>query len=263
MQDECVKEVIEVERLTRKFGRFIANNELTFSVYSGEIFGLLGANGAGKTTVIRILCGLLKPTSGKAFVGGHDVYTKTDRIKKNIGYMSQKFSLYPDLTVYENFRFYGGVYGMSLNEIKSRARELLEQFRLRDYRDSLISKLPQGIRQRLSFAVSIIHNPEIVFLDEPTSGVDPIVRRQFWEMIYLEADRGTTVFVTTHYMDEAEYCKRLCIMSEGRIEAIGTPAELKMTFSVESIEDAFLKIARSDPGEHLLKLHKIEDHAIK
>lgn len=249
MSDAQVKKVIEVEKLTKKFGRFIANDELTFSVYSGEIFGFLGANGAGKTTAIKILCGLLKPTSGKAFVSGHDVYTKADRIKRNIGYMSQKFSLYPDLTVYENFRFYGGVYGMDLKGINTRARQLLEQFRLREYKDFLISKLPQGIRQRLSFAVSIIHDPEIVFLDEPTSGVDPIVRRQFWEMIYREADRGTTVFVTTHYMDEAEYCQRLCIMSEGRIKAIGTPAELKNTFAVESIEDAFLKIARNDVND--------------
>lgn len=246
MEEFAGTKVIEAERLTKKFGSFIANNELTFSVYSGEIFGFLGANGAGKTTAIRILCGLLKPTSGKAFVKGYDVYTKTETIKKNIGYMSQKFSLYPDLTVYENFRFYGGVYGLDLKKINSRSEQLLGELRLENYRDSIISSLPQGIRQRLSFAVSIIHNPEIVFLDEPTSGVDPIVRRQFWDLIYLEASKGTTVIVTTHYMDEAEYCGRLFIMSEGKIAAIGTPAEIKENFSVESIEAAFLKVARNN-----------------
>jgi len=243
MREKPDNKVIEVEGLTKRFGSFTALNELTFSVYSGEIFGFLGANGAGKTTAIRILCGLLKPTSGKAYVKGYDVYKKTDSIKRNIGYMSQKFSLYPDLTVYENFRFYGGVYGMDLGRINPRVVQLLKEFRLGEYRDTLISNLPQGIRQRLSFAVSIIHEPGIVFLDEPTSGVDPIVRRQFWDLIYREAERGTTVFVTTHYMDEAEYCQRLCIMSEGRIEAIGTPAHIKQLFEVESIEDAFLSIA--------------------
>lgn len=238
--------IIISENLTKKFGNFVANDNLSFSVGKGEIFGFLGANGAGKTTAIRILCGLLKPTSGKVTVNGYDVYTQSEQIKKEIGYMSQKFSLYPDLTVYENFRFYGGVYGLSSQRIIERVDHLLENLHLKDYRNTLIKNLPQGLKQRLAFAVSVIHEPGIVFLDEPTSGVDPIVRRQFWDLIYRASDEGTTVFVTTHYMDEAEYCQRLCIMAEGKIEAIGSPSELKKIYKVESIEEVFLRIARNN-----------------
>jgi ABC-2 type transport system ATP-binding protein len=238
--------IIIAENLTKKFGSFVANDNLSFSVGKGEIFGFLGANGAGKTTAIRILCGLLTPTSGKVTVNGYDVYTQSELIKKQIGYMSQKFSLYPDLTVYENFRFYGGVYGLSSGKIIERVDQLLENLHLKDYRNTLIKNLPQGLKQRLAFAVSVIHEPGIVFLDEPTSGVDPIVRRQFWDLIYRASDEGTTVFVTTHYMDEAEYCQRLCIMSEGRIEAIGSPKELKELYKADSIEEVFLRIARNN-----------------
>lgn len=238
--------VIIVDKLTMKFGSFTANNNLSFTVQKGEIFGFLGANGAGKTTTIRILCGLLTPTSGKAFVNGFDVYTQTEQIKNQIGYMSQKFSLYADLTVYENFRFYGGVYSLTLSKIKQRADKLLDEFNLHQYRNYLISGLPQGVKQRLAFAVSIVHEPKIVFLDEPTSGVDPIVRRQFWEMIYRESEKGTTVFVTTHYMDEAEYCRRLCIMADGEIRTIGTPEELIKKYETRTIEEVFLKLARNN-----------------
>jgi ABC-2 type transport system ATP-binding protein len=238
--------IIVAENLTKKFGSFVANDNLSFSVGKGEIFGFLGANGAGKTTAIRILCGLLTPTSGKVTVNGCDVYTQSELIKKQIGYMSQKFSLYPDLTVYENFRFYGGVYGLSSKKIIERVDQLLENLHLKDYRNTLIKNLPQGLKQRLAFAVSVIHEPDIVFLDEPTSGVDPIVRRQFWDLIYRASDEGTTVFVTTHYMDEAEYCQRLCIMSEGKIESIGSPKELKELYKADSIEEVFLRIARNN-----------------
>jgi ABC-2 type transport system ATP-binding protein len=239
----AVHEVIIVEDLTKKFGSFTANDQLNFRVYEGEIFGFLGANGAGKTTAIRILCGLLKPTSGKVLVGGFDVYKQSEEIKKQIGYMSQKFSLYQDLTVFENFKFYAGVYELNKAKIIDRIKTLLNSFNLADYRNTLISNLPQGVRQRLAFAVSIIHEPRILFLDEPTSGVDPLVRRQFWELIYKTSAEGTTIFVTTHYMDEAEYCQRLCIMAEGRIEAIGTPGELKTKYNVETIDRVFVKIA--------------------
>lgn len=241
-----ISPIIVSENLTKKFGSFAANDNLSFTVNKGEIFGFLGANGAGKTTAIRILCGLLTPTSGNVSVNGYDVYTQSELIKKQIGYMSQKFSLYPDLTVYENFRFYGGVYGLSSGKIIERVDQLLESLHLKEYRNTLIKNLPQGLKQRLAFAVSVIHEPRIVFLDEPTSGVDPIVRRQFWDLIYRASEEGITVFVTTHYMDEAEYCQRLCVMSEGRIEAIGSPEELKVKYKVGSIEEVFLRIARNN-----------------
>jgi len=228
----------------KRFGSFIANEDLNFEVSEGEIFGFLGANGAGKTTAIKILCGLSKPTSGEIKVAGFDVYTQTEQIKRNIGYMSQKFSLYNDLTIKENIRFYAGIYGISNREIKDRTAELLERFGLTDYRDTLISDLPLGWRQKLAFSVAIFHRPKIVFLDEPTSGVDPITRRQFWELIYDAASRGITVFVTTHYMDEAEYCDRVSIMDEGRIVALDTPKALKDKFKVDNIYDLFLKIVR-------------------
>lgn len=228
----------------KRFGSFIANNDLNFDVYQGEIFGFLGANGAGKTTAIKILCGLSTPSSGEMKVAGYNVYTQTEQIKRNIGYMSQKFSLYDDLTIYENIRFYGGIYGLSVKEIKSRTTELLEQFGLTEFRDTLISALPLGWRQKLAFSVAIFHKPKIVFLDEPTSGVDPITRRQFWELIYDAASRGITVFVTTHYMDEAEYCNRVSIMDEGRIVALDTPAKLKDNYQVKNMYDLFLKIVR-------------------
>lgn len=238
--------VIVSENLTKKFGSFVANDNLTFTVNEGEIFGFLGANGAGKTTAIRILCGLLTPTSGKVTVNGFDVYTQSEKIKKQIGYMSQKFSFYPDLTVYENFKFYGGIYELSSSKSQSRITELLEKLNLKEYRNTLINNLPQGLKQRLAFALSVLHEPKIVFLDEPTSGVDPIVRRQFWDLIYKASNEGTTVFVSTHYMDEAEYCQRLCIMSEGKIEAIGSPGELKENYKAGTIEEVFLRIARNN-----------------
>ncbi len=240
--------IIRVRNLVKKFGDFVANDNLSFDVTPGEIFGFLGANGAGKTTAIRILCGLSKPTSGEIRVAGFDVYHETDLIKRNIGYMSQKFSLYEDLTVFENIRFYGGIYGMKFGEIKTLAEELIEKLGLTEYRDTLIKSLPLGWKQKLAFSVAIFHNPKIVFLDEPTSGVDPITRRQFWEMIYEAAHNGITVFVTTHYMDEAEYCDRVSIMVDGRIEALDTPSELVRTYNTTDINNVFIKIAR-DPEQ--------------
>ena len=236
--------VITVRNLVKKFGNFIANDNLSFEVYEGEIFGFLGANGAGKTTALRILSGLSKPTSGEVRVAGFDAYRQSEQIKRNIGYMCQKFSLYEDLTARENIMLYGGIYGMRLALIKERTEELLERLEFREYEDRLISALPLGLKQKLAFSVAILHEPKIVFLDEPTGGVDPITRRQFWEMIYETAGKGMTVFVTTHYMDEAEYCNRVSIMSEGRIEAIDTPAELKRKYNADSVEEVFIKIAR-------------------
>ena len=236
--------VITVRNLVKKFGNFIANDNLSFEVYEGEIFGFLGANGAGKTTALRILSGLSKPTSGEVRVAGFDAYRQSEQIKRNIGYMCQKFSLYEDLTARENIMLYGGIYGMRLALIKERTEELLERLEFREYEDRLISALPLGLKQKLAFSVAILHEPKIVFLDEPTGGVDPITRRQFWEMIYETAGKGMTVFVTTHYMDEAEYCNRVSIMSEGRIEAIDTPPELKKKYNAESVEEVFIKIAR-------------------
>jgi ABC-2 type transport system ATP-binding protein len=237
--------IITVRHLEKKFGNFVANDDLNFEVYKGEIFGFLGANGAGKTTAIKILCGLSKPTSGEATIAGFDVYTQTNQIKNSIGYMSQKFSLYEDLTVYENIRFFGGIYGMTRKDIKLKAEKLLVKLGLQDSAKKLIKDLPLGWRQKLAFSIAIVHDPKIVFLDEPTGGVDPITRRQFWNQIYEAASEGVTVFVTTHYMDEAEYCDRVSIMVDGRIAALDTPQNLKDTFKVESMNDVFIKLARS------------------
>jgi ABC-2 type transport system ATP-binding protein len=238
------KTVITVRNLVKKFGSFTANDDLSFEVFEGEIFGFLGANGAGKTTAIRILSGLSEPTSGEVIVAGYNAKKQPEQIKKNIGYMCQKFSLYPDLTVKENIMLYGGIYGMSKALIRERTDLLLDKLNFREYGDRLISDLPLGLRQKLAFSVAVLHEPKIVFLDEPTGGVDPITRRQFWEMIYETASRGITVFVTTHYMDEAEYCDRISIMSEGRIVALNTPEELKKQYEAVSVEEVFVKIAR-------------------
>ncbi len=236
--------IIEAINLTKKFGNFVANDNLNFMVGKGEIFGFLGANGAGKTTAIKILCGLSRPTSGNITVAGFDVYTEREKIKKNIGYMSQKFSLYEDLTVFENFRFYGGIYGLSKKEIRERTNYFLDKLGLMEYKDKVINELPLGWKQKLAFSLAILHKPRIVFLDEPTGGVDPITRRQFWDMIYEVANDGITVFVTTHYMDEAEYCGRVSIMVDGRIEALDTPETLKNKYEVDSMDGVFLKLAR-------------------
>jgi ABC-2 type transport system ATP-binding protein len=237
--------VIHTENLVKKFGAFTANDRLGFDVYHGEIFGFLGANGAGKTTAIRILCGLSKPTSGIVKVAGFDIYKETEKIKKNIGYMSQKFSLYEDLTIRENIRFFAGIYGLSSKIIKERTNELLTKLEIMDLGDKLISSLPLGWKQKLAFSIAVFHRPQIVFLDEPTGGVDPITRRQFWDMIYEAANDGITVFVTTHYMDEAEYCDRVSIMVDGRIEALDTPAGLKMKYEAKNMDEVFLKLARA------------------
>jgi ABC-2 type transport system ATP-binding protein len=238
------KNIIEVEDLVKKFGSFVANDHLTFNVRKGEIFGFLGANGAGKTTAIKILCGLSSPTSGKIKVAGFDVYKQTEKIKRQIGYMSQKFSLYEDLRVNQNIEFFGGIYGLSMREIKTRGEELLKKLNLENEKHQLVGSLPLGWKQKLAFSIAIFHNPAIVFLDEPTGGVDPITRRQFWEMIYEAASKGITVFVTTHYMDEAEYCERVSIMVKGRIAALDTPEGLKKTFEAADMNEVFLKLAR-------------------
>ena len=236
--------IIDVEHLTKKFGSFVANDDLNFFVSKGEVFGFLGANGAGKTTAIRILCGLLQPTSGNIMVAGYDVSRQANKVKMNIGYMSQKFSLYEDMTVKENFRFYGGIYGMPSSAIKEKTAAYLKKLGLEEEKDTVIRSLPLGWKQKLAFSVALMHDPAIVFLDEPTGGVDPITRRQFWEMIYETAAGGTTVFVTTHYMDEAEYCQRVSIMVDGRIEALDTPENLKEKFEGRNMEEVFVKLAR-------------------
>lgn len=237
--------VIEVENLTKKFGDFYAVNQISFEVKKGEIFGFLGANGAGKTTAIKMLIGISHPSSGKAKVAGYDVFTQAELIKKNIGYMSQKFALYDDLTINENINFFGGIYGLSNAKIKEKRNYLVRLLGLEDIANKTVGSLPLGWKQKLAFSVSLLHGPKIVFLDEPTGGVDPITRRQFWEMIYKAADLGTTIFVTTHYMDEAEYCDRVSIMVDGKIEALDTPENLKKQFKVDSMNDVFLRLARN------------------
>lgn len=236
--------VIRCERLTKRFGPFTAVDDISFAVAPGEIFGFLGANGAGKTTAMRMLCGLLAPTDGAATVAGFDVFQQPELIKQHIGYMSQKFSLYEDLTVRENIRFYGGVYGLKTSVIRAKTDALLQRLGLTAERDTLVGSLPLGWKQKLAFSVALLHEPAVVFLDEPTGGVDPITRRQFWDLMYEAAARGTTVFITTHYMDEAEYCDRVSIMVDGKIDALDTPAGLKRQFGVASMDEVFLHLAR-------------------
>jgi ABC-2 type transport system ATP-binding protein len=238
--------VIEARDLTRTFGSFTAVDRITFDVRAGEVFGFLGANGAGKTTAIRMLTGLLLPSGGAARVAGYDVYRESEAIKRSIGYMSQRFSLYDDLTVRENIRLYGGIYGLSGRDIRARTERMLARLGLEHAANQRVLSLPLGWKQKLAFSVALLHEPRMVFLDEPTSGVDPITRRQFWELIYQAAASGTTVLVTTHYMDEAEYCDRISIMVSGRIGALGTPTELKQQFGADSIDDVFVRLAR--PG---------------
>jgi ABC-2 type transport system ATP-binding protein len=236
--------VVHTENLTKQFGAFTAVDGISFDVHQGEVFGFLGANGAGKTTAMRMLCGLSKPTSGKASVAGFDVYKQTEQVKRSIGYMSQKFSLYEDLTVMENIRFYGGIYGLTNKQLNESSDRLVAQLRLQNETKQLVGSLPLGWKQKLSFSVAVIHKPKIVFLDEPTSGVDPITRRQFWDLIYDASHQGITVFVTTHYMDEAEYCNRVSIMVDGRIEALDTPTRLKQQFNTTTMDDVFYQLAR-------------------
>lgn len=236
--------VITASNLTKRFGQFTAVDNISFDVRKGEIFGFLGANGAGKTTAMRMLCGLSLPTAGTATVAGFDVYHETEKIKRNIGYMSQKFSLYEDLTIWENIRFYAGIYGLSDRAIQGKATTLLQQLQLEKDRDFLVRSLPLGWKQKLAFSIAIVHDPAIVFLDEPTGGVDPITRREFWSMIYAASDKGITVFVTTHYMDEAEYCHRVTIMVDGRIEALDSPKQLMQQHSAASMDEVFLHLAR-------------------
>jgi ABC-2 type transport system ATP-binding protein len=238
--------VIETRELTRRFGDFTAVDAITFSVQPGEVFGFLGANGAGKTTAMRMLIGLLTPSSGEARVAGHDVYTEAEAIRRRIGYMSQRFSLYEDLTPRENIQLYGGIYGLSDAQIRERTGRLLNRLGLEHAADDLVRSIPLGWKQKLAFSVALLHEPAVVFLDEPTGGVDPITRRQFWQMIYETAAAGTTVLVTTHYMDEAEYCDRISIMVDGRIGALGSPAELKRQYGVASVDEVFVRLAR--PG---------------
>lgn len=237
--------VIQVSNLTKQFGSFTAVDHINFEVGSGEIFGFLGANGAGKTTAMRMLCGLLHPTSGKGKVAGYDIYTQPDKIKRSIGYMSQKFSLYNDLNVWENIRLFGGIYGLTDARIKQKTDELLSVLNMESERNTMVESLPLGWKQKLSFSIAVLHEPKIVFLDEPTGGVDPVTRRQFWELIYQAAfEKGITVFVTTHYMDEAEYCNRVSIMVDGRIDALNTPAILKKEFNASDMTGVFHQLAR-------------------
>lgn len=235
---------IKTHELTKCFGNFIATNTITFEVYQGEIFGFLGANGAGKTTAMRMLCGLSIPSSGEATIAGFDIYKDTEKIKKNIGYMSQKFSLYEDLTILENIRFFGGIYGLSNVAIKQKSENLIQKLGLENEAKKLVKSLPLGWKQKLAFSVAILHEPKIVFLDEPTGGVDPITRRQFWDLIYEASDRNITIFITTHYMDEAEYCDRISLMVDGKIKALDTPTQLKKQFGVETMDEVFYELAR-------------------
>jgi ABC-2 type transport system ATP-binding protein len=238
------KKVIQCKGLTKRFGDFTAVDNVTFDVDKGEIFGFLGANGAGKTTAMRMLCGLAVPTAGEATVAGYDVYRQSEKIKKSIGYMSQKFSLYNDLSVQENIHFFGGIYGLTDLEIKVNSAKLLEQLGMEDQAKKRVAALPLGWKQKLAFSTAIIHRPEIVFMDEPTGGVDPVTRRQFWDLIYEAATNGITIFVTTHYMDEAEYCNRVSIMVDGKIEALDKPADLKEKYSLKTMDDVFYHLAR-------------------
>ena len=236
--------IIKTDKLTKRFGNFVAVNEITFEVNKSEIFGFLGANGAGKTTAMRMLTGLSIPSSGNATIVGFDVYKQRDEIKKNIGYMSQKFSLYEDLTVLENISFYGGIYGLSDARIKAKSEELIAQLGLQNEAKKLVASLPLGWKQKLAFSVAVIHEPKIVFLDEPTGGVDPVTRRQFWDLIYDAAEKGITLFVTTHYMDEAEYCNRISIMVDGKIEDLDTPENLKKRYNANTMDEVFYQLAR-------------------
>ncbi len=243
---ESVQEqIIIVENLTKQFGDFTAVKGISFHVDKGEIFGFLGANGAGKTTAMKMLIGISNPTNGTANVAGFDVHTQSEEVKRNIGYMSQKFSMYDDLTVKENITFFGGIYGLSRKQIKTKTEELIAELQLGNITKTKVGDLPLGWKQKLAFSVALLHEPKIVFLDEPTGGVDPITRRQFWELIYAESNKGTTIFVTTHYMDEAEYCNRVSIMVDGVIEALDTPKKLQEQFQVNSMNEVFLKLARN------------------
>lgn len=236
--------VIYTDQLTKRFGAFTAVDHISFSVRPGEIFGFLGANGAGKTTAMRMLCGLSKPTSGMGTVAGYDIASQPEQVKRRIGYMSQRFSLYEDLKVWENLRLFGGIYGLRHKDIDRKSDEMLRELGFEAERNTLVSALPLGWKQKLAFSVAIFHEPKVVFLDEPTGGVDPITRRRFWELIYRAADRGITVFVTTHYMDEAEYCDRVSIMVDGRIEALDTPKNLRTQFQASSMDEVFQQLAR-------------------
>ena len=236
--------VIKAEKISKQFGNFTAVDQISFEVQKGEIFGFLGANGAGKTTAMRMLCGLSIPSGGKGMVAGYDIESQTEKVKKNIGYMSQKFSLYDDLKVWENIELFAGIYGMNDKEIKQKTDELMLALHFENERDKLVGSLPLGFKQKLAFSVSIFHSPQVVFLDEPTGGVDPITRRQFWELIYDATERGITIFVTTHYMDEAEYCDRVSIMVDGKIEALDTPKKLKEQFNAKSMDEVFQQLAR-------------------
>jgi len=238
------EKVITAKELTKRFGDFTAVDKITFDVEKGEIFGFLGANGAGKTTAMRMLCGLSLPTSGTATVAGYDVYKQNELIKKSIGYMSQKFSLYEDLTIRENIRFYAGIYGLTDEQIKGKTAILLQQLNMEGQEKTLVRSLPLGWKQKLAFSIAIVHDPAIVFLDEPTGGVDPITRREFWGLIYEASAKGITVFVTTHYMDEAEYCNRVTVMVDGRIDALDSPASLMKQYDAKSMDDVFLQLAR-------------------
>jgi len=239
-----MEKVIQVSNLTKKFGHFTAVDHITFDVEEGEIFGFLGANGAGKTTAMQMLCGISMPTAGKGTVAGYDIIKENEQIKRNIGYMSQKFSLYEDLRVWENIRLFGGIYGLTDKVIERKTDELLKQLDFVQERNTMVKYLPLGWKQKLAFSIAIFHEPRIVFLDEPTGGVDPAMRRQFWEMIYDAADRGITVFVTTHYMDEAEYCNRVSIMVDGHIDALDTPTELRHGFNADTMDEVFRQLAR-------------------
>ncbi|MEP7196747.1 MAG: ABC transporter ATP-binding protein [Saprospiraceae bacterium] len=243
--------IIKVEGLTKRFGDFVAVDHISMNVMPGEIFGFLGANGAGKTTAIKMLSGLLQPSSGNASVIGYDIYKDSEKIKANIGYMSQRFSLYDDLTVVENMKFYGGIYGLSRNLLKSKTEEIIELLHIGEFKDHLVKSLPLGWKQKLAFSISILHKPPLVFLDEPTGGVDPVTRREFWELITESAHHGTTIFITTHYMDEAEYCDRVSIMVDGKIEAMGSPHELKNQYQSEDMEKVFISLARKSQRSEL------------